>query len=214
MSPKKLAYWNMYKRQLPLLWTGQTLGNGEILKRPKPPQLVRVVGYQHSDICLRSIYETAHSNQGHRFLVFGNRLDSFENIEFPRNVLPVLQIVISAPYNSLPENKVKEYKSNVDRYLELCSDRGVQTPTVSVFCTHIVHVHKDVKWLLLSGTHMDCVRKNIVENKGIPIYVEQYKHSSKLPRYIRVRQVPELIETTLHVTPDFEGVNDVKSLAS
>ena len=193
----KLRYWNMYTTQIPLLWTGEDTGSG-VIKTYKPEHTIRVIGHQHTLSCLRWLFQIAYENPGYTFMVFSDNVDSFRDLSFPDNVIPVLQVA----------NR-RAYVANIRSYLDLCQEREVALPTLSIFCNDIVNVTKDIKWLLLSGLNMRNIYGTIRDNRPrIPIYVESFKYSKRLPDAINLRCAPTMnnmpieavVKDSAHVT--------------
>ena len=187
----RIQYWDIFEKQLPRLWTGSNTIDGEGFQKVwKPPQLIRVKGYKHTDDRLRYISQVAYEHPDHTFMVFSIDVNSFKDIYFSENVLPVLQV-----------NSRKTYTYNIDTYNELCVERGVKCPTLSIFCNHTINISKHIKWLILSGDNYDVLHNTIAVNytkrqQKIPVYVEEYNYNASIPNEFRIRQIPkELIRT-------------------
>ena len=199
-----LHYWNMYTHQIPKLWVGDTLEDGTVVKRDLSSRIIRVIGHQHDWRSLRWIYQIAEQNPKHRFLVFGTDMTSFQEVFFPFNVTPVLQV-----------DSRKAYSANIDSYLDLCKECRVETPTISVFCNQVIEMSKNVKWLFLSGTQLATISSNIHANTikrrdKIPIYVEKLQYSGRLPDNIYIRQLANGVESDLSSCSEyFEEINSL-----
>lgn len=196
-----LHYWNMYTEQVPPVWTGHFNGDN-LIKKEKTPRIFRVVGHQHEYRALRWIYQIAEQNPMHKFAVFSDDLFSFAEVEFPFNVIPVLQV-----------DSRKTYASNIVPYLNICAERYVETPAVSIFCNHTIDVSISVKWLFLSGMSIKRITDNIQINshKKIPVYVEKFKYLSNLPTPVNIRQIPKQVQFDLST---LQGNQNVPKLTS
>lgn len=190
----KLSYWNMYIRQLPKLWSGCLDDQDNLTEIWKPKHVIRVVGHSHSLDNLRWLYQIAYTYPDYIFLIFTNSMDDMQALEFPHNVIPVLQV-----------DSKRRYADQVTDYLDLCADRGVLTPTLSIFCNDAIYVDTQVKWLLLSGLSSVKIENTISMNSRnrkakIPIYVERFAFKKSLPPALNLREYPgsllqELMET-------------------
>ena len=170
----------MYTEQVPKLWTGTYDGTYNVIKNPITSKVIRVVGHQHTLDRLRWLYQVAYDNPEFIFMIYSNDTIALQELIFPSNVIPVLQV----------ENR-QTYIAKIKDYLDLCRDREVETPTLSIFCNDIINVSKKIKWLLLSGLSLRNIAGTIrVNSTAMPVYVEHFKFKKKLPQAIDVRNVP------------------------
>jgi hypothetical protein len=200
-----MKYWNMYTRQLPKLWASNLDGDQLWLD----PHYIRVVGHKHNLVALRWLHQIAYTYPDYTFVVASDSIDDLEELYFPSNVIPVLQV-----------SKENDYKQDIKRYLKLCDERSVELPTLSIFCTDVFNVSKQIKWLLLAGTQYSAITDMLRVNgnhrtQPIPCYVEHFRYSKKLPNGITTRNLPNIpIKTFVDLETVVDGtVNCAKIVA-
>jgi hypothetical protein len=185
----KFQYWNLYTRQLPVLWRGEYDGDN-IIKIPRQKHIIRVVGHKHTLSCMRYVCQVGAMYPDYIFLLYSGDMMAFEQLEFPSNVIPVLQV----------DNR-RYYTARIGDYLRICSEKSVSIPTVSLFCREVVSISQKVKWLLLSGVSNRYVNGSIQSNiQRIPVYVEKYQYARRLPHDLNKRMIPDSLTHILSGT--------------